>query len=132
MKSSHLRNDSRTLKTGKLLAFISFLVGAIWLAACSGGGDPQFFVKKGCTECHSVSVYGFKSQNNSGPDLALAAEDVKKRFGRDLDSFLMSPTGTMQMVLSQKIKLTDDERREAIELIKEAYKKKMAEGGAPK
>lgn len=125
MKNQNSNNNHLIIQISKL-AFTSLtLIAAVWMVACGGsGGDPQFFVKKGCTECHSVSVYGFESQNKSGPDLALAVEDVQKRFGKDLDSFLIQPVGTMQMVLSQKIKLTDAERQEAIALLKEAYKKK--------
>lgn len=84
--------------------------------------DPgQWFVTKGCNACHDVSSFGVDSESDIGPDLALAYEDVRKRFGRDLEDFLMNPTGTMQLVLSTRIKLTTEERKLAVKLLKRAY-----------
>ncbi len=127
MKSNLAGNQPPTIhKYTKLMLTTLTFAFALWLIACGGSaGNAQFFVQKGCVECHSVSVYGLESQNKSGPDLALAAADVKQRFGKDLEQFMLQPTGTMQMVLTQKIKLTDGERREAIEQLELAYKKKM-------
>src|SRR5678815_3928573 len=50
-------------------------------------GPGQWFVRTGCFACHAVSVYGVKSLSPIGPDLALAVEDVKSRFGRSLEDF---------------------------------------------
>jgi cytochrome c2 len=85
-------------------------------------GPGKFFVEKTCFICHDVSSLGIESATKIGPDLAIAVDD-----------FLMSPTGTMAVVLSKQIKLTDDERREAIRLLKianEKYKQQQAAGGA--
>jgi cytochrome c2 len=86
-------------------------------------GEGKFFVEKTCFICHDVSSLGIISATKIGPDLALAVEDCPRRFGRTLDSFLMEPSGTMQVVLSTQIQLTDDEKREAIRLLKIAYEK---------
>jgi cytochrome c2 len=86
-------------------------------------GEGKFFVEKTCFICHDVSSLGIVSATKIGPDLALAVEDCPRRFGRTLDSFLMEPSGTMQVVLSKQIQLTDDEKREAIRLLKIAYEK---------
>lgn len=86
-------------------------------------GEGRFFVEKTCFICHDVSSFGIESATKIGPDLALAVEDAPRRFGRTLDSFLMEPTGTMQVVLSKQIQLTDEERREAIRLLKIAYER---------
>jgi hypothetical protein len=61
---------------------------------------------------------GIESATKIGPDLANAVTDVPARFGRPLDDFLMSPTGTMSVVLATQIHLTPDERREAIAKLK--------------
>jgi cytochrome c2 len=86
-------------------------------------GEGRFFVEKTCFICHDVSSFGIVSATKIGPDLALAVEDVPRRTGRTLDSFLMEPSGTMQIVLSKQIQLTEEERREAIRLLKIAYEK---------
>lgn len=118
-------NTSALSRSSKLVLILIAITGAaIWLSACKG--DPvaegkAFFTEKGCVECHSVSAFGLKSQQNSGPDLTLAVEDAPKRFGKSLDDFWDKPTGTMEMVLSQKIKLNTDDRAKALQLIKAAY-----------
>jgi cytochrome c2 len=86
-------------------------------------GEGKFFVEKTCFICHDVSSLGITSATKIGPDLAQAVEDAPRRFGRTLDNFLMNPSGTMQVVLSKQIRLTDDEKREALRLLKIAYEK---------
>jgi cytochrome c2 len=86
-------------------------------------GEGAFFVKHTCFICHDVSTLGIESATKIGPDLAKAVTDAPARFGRPLDDFLMSPTGTMAVVLSTQIHLTDDERREAIAKLKIANQK---------
>lgn len=88
-------------------------------------GEGAFFVKKGCFICHSVSTLGIESASNIGPDLAVAVTDVQSRFGKTLEDFLSNPTGTMAVVLSTQIHLTDEERLEAIAKLKTAYQKKQ-------
>jgi cytochrome c2 len=93
-------------------------------------GEGKFFVEKTCFICHDVSSLGIVSATKIGPDLALAVEDVPRRMGRTLDNFLMEPSGTMQIVLSKQIQLTEEERREAIRLLKIAYQKYQDQGSA--
>ncbi|MHB8875306.1 MAG: c-type cytochrome, partial [Myxococcaceae bacterium] len=62
-------------------------------------GPGAWFVKTGCFVCHSVSALGVKSPAQIGPDLSTAVEDTQSRFGRTVDDFLDSPTGTMAVVL---------------------------------
>jgi cytochrome c2 len=95
-------------------------------------GPGAFFVKKNCFVCHSVSTLGIEAAAQIGPDLALAVEDVQSRFGRTLDDFLERPTGTMEVVLSTMITLTEEERKEAIEKLRHAYELKQKELKAKK
>lgn len=95
-------------------------------------GPGAFFVKKNCFVCHSVSTLGIEAAAQIGPDLSLAVEDVQSRFGRTLDDFLTRPTGTMEVVLSTMIKLTPEERKEAIEKLRGAYELKQKELKAKK
>jgi len=98
-------------------------------------GPGSFFVKNNCFVCHSVSTLGVEAASQIGPDLANAPADVQSRFGRTLDDFLARPTGTMEVVLSTMITLTEEERKEAIEKIRLAYDLKLQrdkEAGAKK
>lgn len=89
-------------------------------------GEGAFFVKKTCFICHDVAVLGVESATKIGPDLSIAYTDVQSRFGRTLDDFLHNPTGTMAVVLSTQIHLSDAERNEAIQTLTAAYQKKQA------
>lgn len=82
-----------------------------------------WFEQSGCTACHSVSAYDIVNLAAQAPDLSLAVEDVPRRFGLTLDQFLRAPTGTMAMVLSSRIPMTDDQRSLAIVRLKEAHRK---------
>jgi cytochrome c551/c552 len=77
----------------------------------------NILVQKGCIACHAVSPIGAKG-NGTAPDLAIAYEDVKNRFGKSLEEFLAEPEGTMQPVL-ENTPLTDDEKQKIISTIKE-------------
>lgn len=90
-------------------------------------GPGSFFVRNNCFVCHSVSSYGIDAAAQIGPDLALAVEDVQSRFGRQLEDFLMKPTGTMEVVFATMIPLTQEQRKEAIEKLKTAYELKKKE-----
>jgi hypothetical protein len=94
-------------------------------------GPGAWFVKTGCFVCHNVSSLGVKSPAQIGPDLSIAVEDVQSRFGRTLDDFLAAPTGTMSVVLSRQIILTPEEKKVAVQKLREAFaeheKQKAAE-----
>lgn len=89
-------------------------------------GEGAFFVKKGCFSCHSVSAFDIKAAAEIGPDLSFAVSDVPSRFGKTLEDFLANPTGTMAVVLSTQIQLTNEEKQEAVAKLKSAYEKKMS------
>lgn len=90
----------------------------------------EWFLQTGCTKCHSVSVYGIRNLASTAPDLSIAVEDVPRRFGRSLDDFFKSPTGTMDLVLSTAIPMTPAERLVAIDKLKEAYRRRQEATGA--
>jgi hypothetical protein len=50
---------------------------------------------------------------------------VQARFGKTLEDFLKNPTGTMAVVLSTQIQLSDEERKEAIEKLHLAFERKQ-------
>jgi cytochrome c2 len=84
-------------------------------------GPGAWFVKTGCFVCHSVSALGVKSPAQIGPDLSTAVEDTQSRFGRTVDDFLRAPTGTMAVVLSRQIILSEAQKKEAVEKLREAF-----------
>ena len=92
------------------------------------GGD--WFAQTGCTKCHSVAVYGIHTLASTAPDLSIAVEDVPRRFGRSLDDFFASPTGTMAIVLGTVIPMTKDQRLVAIAKLKEAYRRRQEAAAA--
>lgn len=99
------------------------------LVAAAHVPGGEWFVQTGCTKCHSVSVYGIHNLASTGPDLSIAVEDVPRRFGRSLDDFFKSPSGTMDLVLSTAIPMTPDERLLAIDKLKEAYRRRQEATG---
>jgi hypothetical protein len=125
IRSLNFSGQSSIVRFSKFGLMLGALAAALWVVGCRrGGGDPQFFVRKGCVQCHSISAFDIKSPTNTGPDLTFAVEDAPKRFGKSLDMFWQNPTGTMQMVLSSQIKLTPEEKDEVLDLLKEAYEKR--------
>ena len=84
-------------------------------------GDGAFFVEKSCFVCHSIEAFGIKSPTEKGPDLSLAPDDVRTRFGKTVEEFIFAPTGTMQIILESQIVLTDEEKWEAVNKIMKAY-----------
>jgi cbb3-type cytochrome oxidase cytochrome c subunit len=99
-------------------------------------GPGAWFVKTGCFVCHSISVYGVKSPAQIGPDLSVAVEDVQARFGRTIDDFIAAPTGTMAVVLSRQIVLTPEEKKVAVQKLRDAFaehlRQKAADNGPAK
>ncbi|MBS1788426.1 MAG: c-type cytochrome [Acidobacteria bacterium] len=94
-------------------------------------GEGALFVKKGCFICHSVTSLGIDSAAKIGPDLSDAVTDVQSRFGRTLEDFLRAPTGTMAVVLSTQIQLTDAEKQEVIGKLKIANQRKQEQQAQP-
>lgn len=94
-------------------------------------GPGAWFVKTGCFVCHSISVYGVRSPAQIGPDLSTAVEDVQSRFGVTIDDFLKNPTGTMSVVLSRQIILTDEQKAFAVQKLREAFAEHQRLGSEP-
>ena len=95
-------------------------------------GPGAWFVSTGCFVCHSISSLGVVSPAQIGPDLSTAVEDVQTRFGKTIDDFLREPTGTMSVVLSRQIVLTDEQKQVAVSKLREAFavhQEQKAEGG---
>ena len=83
--------------------------------------EGAIFVERQCFICHSVNSMDVISPTNIGPDLSNAVEDVRSRFGRELQDFLLEPTGTMAVVLEKQIILTREQRLELVKKLERAY-----------
>ena len=99
-------------------------------APAPSSSDPRaaLFLQKGCPQCHSISALGVKSLTEVGPDLTMAYDDVRNRFNQPLEQFLHNPTGTMQMVLSQMITLSPEERDSVIHILKRLHEEREERG----
>jgi hypothetical protein len=117
--------ESRTQATPDQTA----AVAAAAPATSATSPEGEWFVKTGCAKCHAVSVYGVTPEAQIGPDLALAVEDVKTRFGVPLEEFFDNPSGTMALVLSSQIQLTPEEKKVAIRKLHEAFEAHQKAGG---
>jgi cytochrome c551/c552 len=101
----------------RIAVALGILLGSGLASACGGDArddDPAaaavtIFEAKGCVQCHSVTRLGVDGAA-VGPDLSDAATAVPARYGRDLATFLEQPSGTMHLVLTQQIQLTQEER----------------------
>ena len=103
-------------------------VAVVQPAATSQDPRAALFLEKGCPKCHSISALGVKSATEVGPDLTVAYSDVKNRFNQPLEQFLHNPTGTMQIVLSQMITLSPEERDSVIHILKRLHDEREAPG----
>jgi len=85
-------------------------------------GDGAFFIKKGCFGCHSIQAFGIKSPTEKGPDLTFAIDDVRVRFNQTLQEFIFDPSqsGTMSIIFSSKVILTDQEKLDLIDILTKA------------
>jgi hypothetical protein len=76
-----------------------------------------------------VSAYDVKSQAQIGPDLSIAVEDVRTRFGVELEEFLENPSGTMALVFSSQIQLTPEQKQVALQKLRDAYAEHQRKAG---
>ncbi len=97
-------------------------------------GDGAFFIDKGCFGCHSIQAYNIQSPTDKGPDLTFAVDDVHVRFRQSLQEFIFDPSqsGTMSIIFSSKVILTDEEKWELIDILTRAnhsYKSQQSNSG---
>ncbi|HEY3452547.1 MAG TPA: hypothetical protein VGK67_39755 [Myxococcales bacterium] len=113
---------------GRLRPALAGLLGllASGCAPKEPGVSPagQWFVQKGCAQCHTIASLGVRGRPTAAPDLSVAAEDVPRRYGVSLEQFLDAPrSGTMAIVLSVQIRLTPEERAAAARGLREALQR---------
>lgn len=77
---------------------------------------------KGCLGCHAVESLGLKG-GATGPDLSKAFENVEGKHGKPIDEFLKEPTSAVMSSVIGGSPLSDEERTQVIELLKQASEK---------
>lgn len=99
------------------------------LDAGAASSEGRWFVETGCARCHAVAAYGVRAEVPIGPDLGLAKDNVKARFGVQLEEFFENTPGTMALVLSSQIVMTKEEKQDAIRRLEAAYEAHKKLGG---
>jgi mono/diheme cytochrome c family protein len=91
--------------------------------------DPRgvIFIQRGCNACHAIAALGVRAKADVGPDLTFSYADVEVRFGTNLETFLYSPTGAMEMVLGGHPVLTIVDRDSIVKVLKALYVEHRAE-----
>lgn len=82
----------------------------------------QIFEKKGCVSCHSISKLNVKG-GATGPDLSTAYKTVDGKHGKPVDEFLKKPSSAVMSGVIKDNPLTDKERKDIVNALKEASEK---------
>ncbi|WP_040206827.1 4Fe-4S dicluster domain-containing protein [Neobacillus jeddahensis] len=79
--------------------------------------------QRGCLGCHSVESLNLKG-GAVGPDLSQAFVNVEGKHGKPIEEFLKAPTSAVMSGVISKDPLTDEERQQVLELLKQASEAK--------
>ncbi|MEH7298873.1 cytochrome C [Neobacillus drentensis] len=85
--------------------------------------EDNILSKKGCLACHSVESLNIKA-GAVGPDLSQAFVNVEGKHGKPIEEFLKQPTSAVMSGVISKNPLTDDERKQVLDLLKQASEAK--------
>jgi cytochrome c551/c552 len=77
---------------------------------------------KGCLGCHAVDSLGLDG-GATGPDLSKAFTDVEGKHGKPIDEFLKEPTSAVMSSVISGSPLTDEERTQVLDMLKQASEK---------
>ncbi|WHY86245.1 cytochrome C [Neobacillus novalis] len=92
-------------------------------AATSSATEDNILNQKGCLGCHSVDALNIKG-GAVGPDLSQAFVNVEGKHGKPIEEFLKEPTSAVMSGVISKSPLTDDERKQVLDLLKQASEAK--------
>lgn len=77
---------------------------------------------KGCLGCHAVEKLGLEG-GATGPDLSKAFTEVEGKHGKPIEEFLKEPTSAVMSSVIGGSPLTDDERTQVLDMLKQASEK---------
>ena len=86
--------------------------------------QDNIIAKRGCIQCHSVGSLNIKG-GQVGPDLSQAYTTVEGKHGKPIEEFLKQPTSAVMSGVIGKNPLTDDQRKQVLELLKKASEAKQ-------
>ncbi|MEH7113630.1 cytochrome C [Neobacillus niacini] len=84
--------------------------------------EANILNSKGCLGCHAVDKLGLKG-GATGPDLSKAFTEVEGKHGKSLDEFLKEPTSAVMSSVISGSPLTDEERTQVLDMLKQASEK---------
>jgi cytochrome c2 len=84
--------------------------------------EDNILNKKGCLGCHSVEALNIQG-GAVGPDLSQSFANVEGKHEKSIDEFLKEPTSAVMSGVIAKSPLTDEERTQVIDLLKQASEK---------
>lgn len=92
-------------------------------AATTPADQDNILAKRGCLGCHSVGALNLKG-GAIGPDLSNIYNEVQGKHGLTLEQFLTKPNSAVMSGVIGSKPLTDDERKQVIDLLKKASETK--------
>ncbi|WP_066072896.1 cytochrome C [Neobacillus soli] len=92
-------------------------------AKTTSANEDNILNKRGCLGCHSVDALNLKG-GAVGPDLSQAFVNVEGKHGKSIEEFLKAPTSAVMSGVIGKNPLTDDERKQVLELLKQSSEAK--------
>ncbi len=84
--------------------------------------EANILNSKGCLGCHAVDKLGLKG-GATGPDLSKAFTEVEGKHGKPIDEFLKEPTSAVMSSVIGGSPLTDEERTQVLDMLKQASEK---------
>ncbi|GHH97995.1 cytochrome C [Neobacillus kokaensis] len=84
--------------------------------------DDNILNKRGCLGCHAVETLNLKG-GATGPDLSKAFINVEGKHGKPIEEFLKEPTSAVMSGVIGGNPLTDEERKQVLEVLKDASEK---------
>jgi cytochrome c551/c552 len=91
-------------------------------AATTTSASDNILNQKGCLGCHAVESLDLKG-GATGPDLSKAFENVEGKHGKPIDEFLKEPTSAVMSSVISGSPLTDEERTQVVDMLKQASEK---------
>lgn len=84
--------------------------------------EENILNSKGCLGCHAVDALGLEG-GATGPDLSKAFTDVEGKHGKPIEEFLKEPTSAVMSSVIGGSPLTDEERTQVLDMLKQASEK---------
>lgn len=115
--------QSGTTSTPKNQTTDSKKAPASTTATTTAVDQDNILSKRGCLGCHSVEALKLKG-GQVGPDLSHAFVEVADKHRMPIENFLKKPNSAVMSGVLGKNPLTDDQRKQVLEILKKASETK--------